>query len=350
MNEIPRVLIVIITYNAAEYIGDCLSSVARARYPREFFKTLVIDNGSTDGSIDFVKTNFADVEVVVNEKNLGFAGGNNVGMRYAIDHNFDYVYLLNQDTVVSEDFINEAVVVARTDARIGAVQSKLLLHDKPELLNSRGNMIHYLGFAFAGGYLEIDRPLEISEIAYASGASCLLNVSALKEVGLFNDGFFMYHEDTDLGWRFWLAGWRVVLAPKSAVYHKYEFSRSIKKYYFMERNRVLVLLQNYTIATLLLLSPMLLIMDVGMLLYSFVNGWWKYKLSVYAYFTDPLVWKNIFATRRTIQASRKRKDRDVISHFTGRIEFQDVDSPLLRYVVNPVLNAYWQLIRRIVWW
>lgn len=350
MNDTPKVLVIVLTYNAAEYLGDCLSSVARVQYPREFFKVLVVDNGSTDGSVEFMETNFPDIEIIVNDTNLGFAGGNNVGMRYAIDHGFDFAYLLNQDTVVDANFINEAVAVAQTDTRIGAVQSKLLLHDKPELINSRGNMIHYLGFAFAGGYLEQDRQLEISEIAYASGASCLLRVSALKEVGVFNDSFFMYHEDTDLGWRFWLAGWRVVLAPKSVVYHKYEFSRSIKKFYFMERNRTTVLLQNYKMATMFVIAPALFVMNGAMLINSIINGWWKEELSAYAYFINTLVWKNILATRRTVQALRKQKDRDVISRFTGRIEFQDVDSPLLHFVVNPVFNAYWWVIKRIIWW
>ena len=350
MNEVPRVLIIIITYNAAGYLSDCLLSIAHARYPREFFKILVVDNGSTDGSIEFIRNNLSGIDVIINESNLGFAGGNNVGMRYAIEHDFEYVYLLNQDTVVDPGFINEAVTVAQADVRIGAVQSKVLLYDKPELIKSRGNMIHYLGFAFAGGYLEPDRPLEVLEIAYASGAACLLRVSALKDVGLFHEDFFMYHEDTDLGWRLWLAGWRVVLAPKSVVYHKYEFSKSIKKYYFMERNRVLVILQNYKFATLLLIAPALVVINCAMLINSFISGWWKEELSVYGYFSNLSVWKKIIATRRSVQATRKRKDREVIAHFTGRIEFQDVDSSLLRYFINPIFNAYWQLIKRIIWW
>src|SRR3989344_2086653 len=184
MNEVPRVLIIIITYNAAGYLSDCFLSIAHARYPREFFKILVVDNGSTDGSIEFIRNNLSGIDVIINESNLGFAGGNNVGMRYAIEHDFEYVYLLNQDTVVDPGFINEAVTVAQADVRIGAVQSKVLLYDKPELINSRGNMIHYLGFAFAGGYRETDRPLAVSEIAYASGAACLLRVVALTEIGL----------------------------------------------------------------------------------------------------------------------------------------------------------------------
>jgi GT2 family glycosyltransferase len=160
----------------------------------------------------------------------------------------------------------------------------------------------------------------------------------------------MYHEDTDLGWRFWLADWRVVLAPKSIVFHKYEFSRSIRKFYFMERNRIIVLLQNYKVATIMVIAPALLVMNGAMLINSIISGWWKEELSAYGYFINWSVWKNIFTARHAIQLSRKQRDRDVISHFTGRIEFQDVDSPLLRYVVNPVFNAYWQLVKKVIWW
>lgn len=350
MPETPKVLLIIVTYNAAEYLGDCLSSLARLQYPAASFKVLVIDNGSTDGSVELIRRDFLDIEIIVNPQNVGFAGGNNIGMQYAIEHSFDYVYLLNQDTVVDVGFLGEAVRVAVTDPRIGAVQSKLLLHDTPELINSRGNMIHFLGFAFAGGYKEPDRPLVVSEIAYASGAACLLRVLALKEVGLFHEEFFMYHEDTDLGWRLWIAGWRVVLAPASVVYHKYEFSRSIKKYYFMERNRLMVLIQNYKWATLILLAPLLLPFNLVMIPYAVLAGWGKEEWRAHWYLASPRHWLQILKRRRAVQGTRKQKDRDVIAHFTGRIEFQDVGSPLLRYFINPIFNAYWKVIKQVIWW
>src|SRR3989344_1894497 len=346
-----KVLIIIPVYNGvAEFLGDCLSSLRNISYPKENFLVLAIDDVSADNSAEFIRNNFPEIKVIENEKNLGFAGANNVGLQWAIDNGFDYAFMLNQDTAVLPEFLTEAVRLAESDVQIGLVQSKLLLFGQKDKINSRGNEIHFLGFAFAGGYLEADREMPAGEIAYASGAAMLIRVSALKEVGLLNEEFFMYHEDTDLGWRFWLAGFKVMLAPKSVVYHKYEFCRSIKKYYFMERNRYLVLLQNYKIATLLLILPAAMVMDFGMFVYSFLAGWWREEFMVYKYFFRPENWDKILKTRAAVQARRKVKDKEIVKRFTGQIKFQEIGNPLLKYLVNPLLNLYWRIVRVLVWW
>ena len=106
----------------------------------------------------------------------------------------------------------------------------------------------------------------------------------------FNEDLFIYHEDLDLGWRLWLQAFRCLLAPQSVVYHKYDFSRSISKYYYMERNRYIVSLQNYKVATLIILLPAWLAMELGLLAFSLFSGFWKDKLKT-------LVVKNIFMYR-----------------------------------------------------
>lgn len=346
-----KVLIVILVWNGvAEFLSDCFSSLKKINYSKEDLEILAIDNNSTDKSVEFIKNNYPEVKIVTNKENIGFAAGNNVGLQYAIDNDFDYVYLLNQDTVVKADFLSEVIAVAETDEKIGAVQSKLLLYQDQGKINSIGNEIHYLGFAFAGGYQRPDQEMTIREITYPSGACTLFRVSALKQVGLFNADFFMYHEDTDLGWRLWLGGYKVMLAPKSVVYHKYEFSRSIDKFYYMERNRYLVLLQNYKIATLLLISPAACLMDIAMFFYSFIGGWWRQEFTVYAYFFKLKNWDKIMQTRQLVQSKRKVKDREVVKRFVGKIEFQDFQNPLLKYIANPVFNFYWQVVKRLIWW
>lgn len=346
-----KVLIIIPVHNGvAEFLGDCLSSLRNIGYAKEDLAILAVDDVSADNSAEFINNNFPEVKVIKNKKNLGFAGANNVGLRFAIDNGFDYAYMLNQDTAVDPEFLNEAVKLAETDQQIGLVQSKILLYAQKDKINSWGNEIHFLGFAYAGGYLTADEEMPAREIAYASGAAMLIRVSALKDVGLLNEEFFMYHEDTDLGWRFWLAGFKVRLAPKSVVYHKYEFSRSIKKYYFMERNRYLVLLQNYKIATLLLILPAALVMDLALFFYSFLAGFWREEFLVYKYFFQAGHWEKILKTRAMVQARRKVKDKEIIKRFTGRIEFQEIKSPLLRYLVNPLLNWYWRAVKLVIWW
>lgn len=345
-----RVLIIIVVYNGIGYLKECLSSLSSATYPKQRFEILVVDNASTDGSAAYVREHWAEIKRLENQTNVGFAAANNIGMQLAIDQGFEYVYLLNQDTAVAPDFLDEAVRVAQADQKIGAVQSKLLLYHDQGKINSIGNEIHYLGFAFAGGYQQPDAPMEVTEITYPSGASVLLRVRALKDIGLFNPDFFMYHEDVDLGWRLWLSGYRVVLAPQSVVYHKYEFSRSIKKYYYMERNRHLVLLQNYKLGTLVVILPAYAVMCLGMLVYSFFAGWWWQYLRASFALLLPSTWSAILAARRRVQQKRRVGDREIVKRFVGKIEFQELGNPLLTYVANPVFNVYWQIAKRLIWW
>ena len=363
-----KVAIIIVTYNGAEYIGDCLSSLKKMEYPADSVKIIIVDNASTDNTADLIKkliTNYyLPITAIKNNQNLGFTGGNNVGLRYAIEHGFDYAYLLNQDTEVEPNFLSEAVRIAESDDQIGAVQSRLMLFNKKDTINSVGNQIHYLGFAFAGGhgtkitnYQPVPHsfsrgglPITNYEIVYPSGAAVLIKVESLKKVGLLYDEYYMYHEDVDLGWQFWLSGFKCVLAAESVVYHKYEFSRSIKKYYFMERNRYLVILQNYKLATFILFVPAFCLMDIAIFFYSFIGGWWRELFKVYLYFLKPKNWQKLFARRKLVQSRRVVPDKFIISRFVGKIEFQDLKNPLLNYIANPILDLYWQLVKKIVWW
>lgn len=350
MNNQPRVLIVVLLYNSAEYIGDVFSSLKKITYPVDRFEILAIDNASTDSSVELVKKFAPSATLIVNKDNLGFAAGNNVGFKYGEKNNFDYVYLLNADTEVEPDFIDKVASLAQSDKKIAAVQSKLLLYKDKTKLNSIGNEIHYLGFGFARGHNTPDRPLKPKDVNYTSGAASLYDLKKLKEVGYFNPDFFMYHEDLDLGWRLWLVGYKSMLAPDSIVYHKYDFSRSIKKYYFMERNRYMLMLQNYRLASLILIFPAWLAMELGLFAYSFVSGFWKEKLRAYAYFFRIKNYKKILATRKLVQSKRKVKDRGAVKRFVGKIEFQDIDNPALKYIANPIFNLYWQIVRLFIWW
>lgn len=368
------VAIIVLIYNGSEYIGDLFTSLEKINYRRDKFEIVIVDNASTDKSVEMMKNIIAQIHppypplskggeggslnlnchLIVNEKNLGFAAGNNIGLQYAIDKNFDYVYLLNQDTVVEPDFLANAIKVIESEQDIAAVQSRLMHYKNKEIINSIGNCIHFLGFGYAGGNGESAKSYKqkaiSSEITYASGAAVLIRIDHLKKIGLLNKDFFMYHEDLDWGWRAWLKGYKILLAPESVVYHKYEFSRSIKKYYYMERNRRLVLLQNYKLPTLILISPVYFLMSLMMLSYSFLAGWGGEQLKVVKYFLNFKNWQQAFICRRAIQQSRKVRDKFMLDKFVGMISYQETTSPILKYAVNPFLNICFILIKGIVWW
>ncbi len=347
-----KIAIIIVTYNAEKYIEDCLSSLFKTLLENLETRVMVYDNASQDKTVEIIRNNFSKVKIIETGENLGFAGGNNIGMKRAISEGFDYIYLLNQDTVCGEGWLSEALALAEQDKKIGSVQSLLMLYPEKHKINSSGNEIHFLGFGYSGGYKKVfkDQELRPKEIAYASGAAVLLRREALEQVGFFNQDFFMYHEDLDLGWRMKMAGYKNMLAPGSIIYHKYEFSRSIKKYYYMERNRFWVLVQNYKLATFLLILPALLIMNLGLLFSSFVSGWWREEWKALVYFLSPKNWQKLLAKRKRVQAKRKFKDRQVLQNFTGKIEFQEVANPIVKYILNPIFSLYFRIIKLIIWW
>lgn len=184
---------------------------------------------------------------------------------------------------------------------------------------------------------------------YASGAGMLIRSSIIDQIGgMFEPSYFMYHDDVDISWRARLAGFDIGFADDSVVYHRYEFSRSMKKFFWMERNRHLTNLCNYEIGTLLLIAPPMIVMEIGTLFFAFRSGWWKEKLRSWAFFGKRSTWQYIIERRLLIRSLRVRSDRDMLEHMTGVITAQETENPIMNFVVNPVMNAYFWALKQIV--
>jgi len=356
LTSMKKVALIILTYNGKKYLPSLLGSIFDFSEKSVSTEIMIVDNNSSDGTVEYVRQNFPEATVFAQDKNLGFAAGNNIGIKYAMDTGTDFIMLLNQDTIVTENFLKPLIEQLESDEKIAAVQPKLMLYPLTELVNSLGNVIHYLGFGYTYGHktkikelwpMIRDTKFRIHEINYCSGAACLIKTEALKNVGLLDEDLFMYHEDLDLGWRFKLKGYKNIACLDSVVYHQYEFSRSIQKYYFMERNRFIVMFKNYRWLTILLIFPALIFMEIGLFIFSFKNGWWRQKLLVYAYFLNPLNWIKIFNKRQVVQHSRVISDREIVRYFSGRIEHQEINNPVLR-IVNPFFYIYWQIVKKLI--
>lgn len=351
MRSNPKITIVIVSHNARHYIQDCLESIYYQNYPRQCYRVVLVDNNSADSTVGFVKEMFPWVKVIENRTNRGFAEANNQGYFLARKNQADYLVLLNQDTIVSREWLRHLVDLAESKPKTAAFQPKLLLYPETTKINSFGNRIHFLGFAYCDKYRWPDRERQTApfDIAYPSGAACLLRMSALAEVGLLDERLFMYHEDVDLGWRLRLAGYRVLFDPLAVVYHKYSFSKAKYKFYYMERNRLIVCLETYRVATLIILFPAWLVMELGLLAFALKNHWLKEKLKGYRWIL--FHWPSIFSRRLDYQFKFRRvKDRQLIRLFTGSIEFQEVSYFPLTYVVNPLMEAYLWLVKKIIFW
>lgn len=351
---LPKVAIVYLSYNSRPYLEQVFLSLERLDYPKDKLEIIAVDNASPDGSAEELR-NREWITLFALPENLGFAGGNNVGIEHALLAGAEYVYLLNNDAKLHPDAIREAVEMAERDPRIGSVQSLIRLWQDEEVLNVTGGMVHFLGFGYARdngrrATAEEMAPLDGSEIAYASGAAVLYRASALREAGVLEPFYFMYHDDLELGWRIRLAGYRNVLATRSVAFHHYEFRRSIKKLYWMERARLVVFLSHLKVATLLLLLPFLIALEVALLVFAAKGGWLKDKGLVYWDLLHPKTWKHIAEKRRASALIRKVGDREIVRLWTGKIEHQETSSPVVERFANPLLSAVWFCLKRVIVW
>lgn len=349
-----EVAILIVSFNGRELLSDCLASVLASDDGELKKHVIVVDNASTDGSAALVRERFPQVELIEAGGNLGFAEGNNVGWEYVRRKlpRVRYVYLLNQDTLVESGFLKSLVAYLETHLKVGSVQSKLRLHPQTDRVNTVGNRSHYLGFGFPTGYgqpdgSEYETP---GPINYASGAGVMVRAELLERLGLFEPEMFMYLEDADLSWKLRQAGYEVHVVPQSVVLHKYRFNPGFAFYYHLERNRWWLLLVYYRLPTLLLLSPALLLMEAGQLLFAWRQKRLVDKLRAQAFFLSPRGLRLILRLRRRAQRRRVISDRQFLRDFASRIEFPEIQSRLLTHVANPIFAAYWWVVRRLLWW
>lgn len=336
---------------AQKYLDDCLKGLRAQDYEGEM-KIFITDNESSQPSFEFLKSKMPEAEITRNQNNDGFAKGCNDSIKKALAQGFEYVIIFNIDSEIDPQCVSQMVKVADSDPKIGAVQARMMLYEQKDLINSLGNTTHFLGFGYCLGYGQKPKSydLQISDIHYASGTAVLYKSHVLDQVGLFDEEYWMYNEDQELPWRMWLAGYRVVLAPEAVVYNKYEFKRSIQKFYWMDRNRIISILKCYRLPTLLLIAPAFVIMEIGLILYSLSTGWFKEKVKVWQYFFNLKNLKKIWQGRKKVQALRKVSDRQISRLITGKIKFQEVDNDWKLRLVNPFFSVYWRLVRLIMFW
>lgn len=220
----PHVTIVILNLNRESDTLECLDSVARMTYPS--FSVVVVDNGSTDGSPDAIERwgrENLPLALIRNADNRGFAGGGNQGMCHALSAGTDYVFLLNDDTVVDPDVLDILVHAAKRSGDIGMVGPKIYQYGKGKILDSAGTRtIPWLAQGFLVGHGEEDRGQydATAEMPYITGTALLVKRAVLEQVGLMDEDYFCYFDDFDWGMRTREAGYKLYLEPRAVVRHK----------------------------------------------------------------------------------------------------------------------------------
>jgi len=361
----PKVAIIYLSFHCEPYIGDVVSTLKKMTYPKDSVEFIIVDNPHPQygSSVRFLEENvmplsnkeIPHITILPQEKNLGFVGGNNVGIKWAVEHGFDYVYFHNQDGFVAANFLEPLVEAMEHDKKIGVAQSFILLHPETDLINTSGNFFHYLGLGFCGNLRvkkdQINFP-SIYETADASGAAVMMRTDLLKEYGFWDEDFFLYHEDIEYSFRIRAAGYKIITVRDSIFYHKYAFSRNKEKFYYIERNRFGVMLMFFKWPTLILFLPMAILLEIGLLLFAWNKGWLDEKLKAYRYWLDFDHIKLWLGKRANIQELRKVNDAEMIRLFTGKVTFEEksINNPLLEYIGNPLMEAYWWIMKKIIVW
>lgn len=252
--------ILVLNWNGKEDTLECLRSLSSVTY--EHTSTVLIDNGSTDDSIPAVRREFPELVVLENRQNLGFAGGNNVGIRYALEQGADYILLLNNDTEVDPRFIDFLVAAAEIHPDAAMLAPKIYYHSDPSRIWYAGASWHddIMNFQMRGADL-IDDGTEYSQVAetdIAVGCALFARATAIARIGLMHEEFFLLHEESDWCYRAKRAGYKIVFVPDSKIWHKVSVSfggsDSPLTRYFEIRNRLLWVERNRSFWQLLRLS------------------------------------------------------------------------------------------------
>lgn len=274
MKQPPFVSIIIVSYNAKGYLKNCLESLSKMTYPH--YEILLVDNGSTDGTSEFVKKKFPHVTILKNSVNLGFSGGHDVALRQVLG---DAVLLLNSDTIVQGNLLTVLIEELYANKNIGAVQPKLVLYPQKNQIDSIGSFFLSTGVLYHFGLeknpdLSIyNKPMEI----YCSKAACLLvKLEVIKKTGLFDKDFFTVFEDTDFCHRIWLAGYRIIYTPRTTVYHKAGGTNNRARRSFIifhsEKNRMLSYIKNLSLGYLGEVLSKLILAEFVMIIINLLRG------------------------------------------------------------------------------
>jgi GT2 family glycosyltransferase len=262
--------VVVLNFNGKRYLEKCLSSLASQTY--EDFEVIVVDNASSDGSVDCLKAQFPWARIVKNEKNLGFAGGTNSGIRQARG---DYILTLNNDTQVDRCFLECLVKPMQSDKSIGMCASKMLLPDGR--INSAGICISRSGAAWDRGMFEPDDGQYDcrEEVLGPCAGAALYRKKMLDEIGLFDEDFFLYMEDVDLAFRAKLAGWKCIYVPEAVVHHHHGgtagFGSDLAVYYG-NRNAIWYAVKDFPIGLLLISLPWIVGRNLAVIPYYALRG------------------------------------------------------------------------------
>jgi len=310
----PLVSVIIVNWNGKKFLKECLDSLLVQSYTD--FEIIFVDNGSSDGSIEYVRSNYPYVTILALPQNVGFAAGNNAGFEHCRG---EMIVTLNNDTKVVPEFLEELVKPVIADSRVGMVAAKMLNYFEPDRIDAIGLMIAGNGLGYNKGIAETDhwQHKTSTQVFGPCGGAALYRRAMLLETGFFDDDFFAYYEDFDLAWRCRLAGWQAMTAPDAVVYHIHSATSgewSPFKVYHTHRNKWYVIAKNWPTRVIMRYLPKIFLYDFAAFILAVMRGQWvkASKARLDSVRNIPVLLRK----REEIQKGRKLDDDQVLSLFS----------------------------------
>lgn len=295
MSFVKQLAIIIINWNSYEVTRDTLLSLHKTSYKN--YDVILVDNHSTDGSLEKLQSEFKEPIYLKLDQNTGFTGGNNAGMQYAIDQKYTYTLLLNNDVEVEPNFLEPLVQKLDQDPQTGAVQPLIYFHHNRSLIwNAGASYNKWLGLIQTKGYNQQDKGQDWIKQAktteWISGCAFLVRTTLLKDLGLFSPKLFIYYEDFDLSLRIKKAGYSLYIIPRSVIYHIAGVSHKSKQktaegfvspkvHYLVNRNKIWILKKYVTALTFPSVLLYHIIYFSAITFYFILRGRWQKLRALY---------------------------------------------------------------------
>lgn len=334
MEEISRlVTVLVLNFNGRKYLKDCLNSLLATDYPN--LKIIVIDNGSVDGSAEFIRANYPNVKVIKHDHNYGYARAYNLVID-AIQS--EYIALLNNDILVEPSWLKELVAHADNYDVVAVTPKMKFFHDKTRINAAGGNCDLYgVGWNRGNGEVDMGQYDSVQEVFYGNGGALLIKKRAWREVGPFDERYFIYGEDLDWCWRARLKGYKIIYVPYAEVRHQWRGS-GVQMVYLLERHWLSTVLKNYSLKTLIPLIPKYLALKALKAIWLIARAELHEKLTV----LKGILWnlsnlRETWKKRIQIQMLRTATDMKIQKHmFKGSFEL----SVWLKKLRHPILKYY----------
>lgn len=259
--------IIVLNWNGIQHLPTCLGSLTSIDYPN--CNILLVDNGSTDQSLQFVRKNFPDIRIIANRQNLGFAEGNNIGIRHALSNGADYIVLLNNDTRVEPDFLTRLITRGEAKPDIGVLGGKVLMMDNPDIVNSTGINMNLFAYGwdrdFGEKASEVNRPG--GEVLAVTGCLMAIKKQVFEKIGLLDPDFFAYMEDLDFCLRVWkCTDFKIEYMPEAIIYHKFSASTPGKfKRRLMAINQYRIFFRHFPLPVIIKIFPLMTLHRIAIL-------------------------------------------------------------------------------------